>query len=428
MRNLKDTQSAQAEIEKNARHNIFFNFMDGTSFWFGYSFMAPAVILPLFVSHYTHSKIIIGLVALISSVGYFMPQLFTANWVEHIPIKRDIPVKVGFFVERIPLLLMPLLAWLCRDTPALALVAFFTMFAWHTFGAGVIAVGWNDMIAKIIPLRYRGRFMGVTNFSGTATGILGAMGAAWLLTRFTFPYGFIYAFAIAGLFVLISWGFLSQTREPPVANHEHTVSTVEYWSRLPGIWRGDANFRRYIISQAMLNLSGLAWGFIAVYAAQRWNLSDGKVGEYTIAMLVGQALANLVLGPLGDRHGYKLVIELSNIAAIITAVLCLVARQPIWFFAVFALRGVTNAGFMLSMMITYEFSSPEVRPTYIGMTNTITGIASGISPILGGLVAQRLGYPALFQATLGLIIIGVVMMHFWVREPRKHAKVAATQD
>ena len=53
-------------IEGHYRHNFMVNVMDGTSFWFGYSFIAPGVILPLYVSHFTLNPLVIGLVAVIS--------------------------------------------------------------------------------------------------------------------------------------------------------------------------------------------------------------------------------------------------------------------------------------------------------------------------------------------------------------------------
>ena len=206
----------EREIERNYRHNFIVNLLDGTNFWLGYSFIAPGVILPLYVSHFTSSKFLIGLVAVISASGYFLPQLFTANWVESLPRKREVVVRLGFTLERLPIFLFPLAALLATRSATLALVSIFILFAWHSFGAGTLAVAWQDMIGKIFPLDRRGRFMGFTNFGGTATGVIGATLAAWLLDKYPFPNGYIYIFTLAAFFIFLSWIFLYQTREPTV--------------------------------------------------------------------------------------------------------------------------------------------------------------------------------------------------------------------
>ena len=151
-----DNLAAQQLIEKNYRWNFVVNTLDGASFWFGMSFISPTVILPLYVRHFTTSPVLIGLISFLATSGYLLPQLFMANAVEHAPRKKFFPVTLGFFLERVPVLLMgPAAFFLAAARPELALAAFFLLYAWFRFGSGVILVGWQDMIAKIIPLERR---------------------------------------------------------------------------------------------------------------------------------------------------------------------------------------------------------------------------------------------------------------------------------
>jgi hypothetical protein len=217
------------KVRRNFRWNFTFNLLDGSFFWFGYSFLAPAVILPLYISHYTNNKLLIGLIAMISTSFFTAPQLLTANWVEHTPVKRNILAFQGMLLERVPLFLLPAAVWLSIGKPSLAVMVFFLLFAWHTLGAGLTAVAWQEMLAKIIPLERRGIFFGATNFLGNAAGVIGASVAAWLLDRFPFPYGYIICFSITGAFTLISYFFITQTREIPVVTHDEPVSFRQYW-------------------------------------------------------------------------------------------------------------------------------------------------------------------------------------------------------
>ena len=102
---------------------------------------------------------------------------------------------------------------------------------------------------------------------------------------------------------MLSWIFLSLTREPAVYSQQPAVSQREYLRSLPEILRKDRNFRMYLLAQIVFSLSGMATGFLVVYAVKTWNLSDAQAGGYVIAMQVGLALANLFFGFLADRKG-----------------------------------------------------------------------------------------------------------------------------
>ena len=108
-----------------------------------------------------------------------------------------------------------------------------------------------------------------------------------------------------------------------------------------------------------------------------------------------------------------------SIAGVTTAIFAPAAE---WFYVVFALFGGSIAGSILSgSMIALEFSTPERRPTYIGLNSTANGITSGIAPIIGGFLAGLLGFKSMFTITAAFGVIGFILLHWWVQEPRKAA-------
>ncbi len=408
------------EIEQNYRHNFIVNFFDGTAFWFGASFFAYRTILPVYISNLTDSEFAIALLSVIITTGWLLPQLFTANWTQRLPLKKYAPVTIGFWTERLPIFLLVPSAWLATISKELALIASMICIAWHIIGAGVIAVGWQDMIAKIFSVERRGKFFGFTNFGGTATGILGASTVAWLLDRHEFPYSYLWAFFIGAVFIFVSWVFLALTKEPPLESQNPRVSNREYLKQLPAIVRKDANFRRYLITQIFTGAGNMAIGFLAVYAVQRWNLPDSQAGIFTVAMLVGQALSNLLFGWLADRKGHKLNLEICVLTTALSAGIAALAPTESWFLLVFFLSGISAAGFMLSgIMIVFEFCEPQIRPTYIGINNTYNGIVAIIMPLLGGWLARSFSYQIMFSTTFAICILGLVLLRYWVHEPRK---------
>jgi MFS family permease len=410
----------QAEIDKNYKFNFTVNVIDGTLFWFGASFFATRTIAPLFLSYLTDNTLVFGILATIASTGWLLPQMFTANWVQQRPIKKYLPVNIGLFTERLPIILLPLAAWAALKSHALAIFLFIFLLAWHILGAGVIAVGWQDMLAKIFPVEKRGRFFGTANFSGNATGILGASAAAWVLEYFDFPYNFMVLFGIAGVFIFLSWISLAMTREPAVPPKKERLTNKLYWRSLPQIIRTDENFRRFLYSQIVLTAGGMGMGFFTIYALRQWSISDGMVGLFTTSLMVGTALSNLIFGWMADKFGHKLVIELSTLALMLSSAIALLAPTPEYFYLVFALQGVYTAGIILSgIMIVFEFCEEDIRPTYIGLTNSSIGIFAGITPMIGGWLADTAGFAWLFGVSAIFSILSFILLRFTVGEPRK---------
>ena len=416
----EELQRFEGEVQRHLRWNLVVHLLDGALFWFGINFAAAGTIVPLYVRHLTSNPLLIGLVATIAGSGWYLPQLLTVNYVQRLPRKKPFVIRAGLFSERLPLLGMALSAFLfAARSPRLALILFFVSLTWFNVGAGIIAVAWQDMFAKVIPVQYRGRLLGLANFVGTATGVLGASFAASILERYSFPINFGLCFALAFLFILLSWVSLALTREPPLRRSRETTSFREYWLRLPQVIQADRNFLYYLAARVITMLARLGMGFLAVYAVERWRLSDSQAGLFTIAIVVGQAAANLSLGPLADRKGHKLVLEISLALTALSMVGALVAPSPVWMYAVFAIVGASSAADILSMIgIVIEFTGPDDRPTYVGLANTIPGLFGAFSPIIGGWLAGHTSYGATFATGATLSLVAWVVLHRMVRDPR----------
>jgi MFS family permease len=164
----------------------------------------------------------------------------------------------------------------------------------------------------------------------------------------------------------------------------------------------------------------MATGFLVVYTVQTWNLADAQAGGFTIALQVGLALANLFFGFLSDRKGHKLSLEICMALSVFSLVLAIFSPSPLWFFPIFFLRGAVNAGtFISGISIVYEFTGVENRPTYIGLANTIPGVAGGIAPMIGGWLVGAISYQVMFVLAAIIGLMSWVLLRFAVHEPRK---------
>jgi MFS family permease len=407
-----------AEVEENYRWNFSVNLLDGASFWLGMSFFSSATVIPLFISQLTDSRLAIGIVAMIAQGSWYLPQLFTSNAVERLARKKPVVVHFGFFAERVPVWLTAVAALLAFWTPIGALLLFIFAYAWHGLGAGIIATAWQDLLARCFPVAKRGRFFGLTMFLGAGTGMLAASASAWLLEAYPFPLNFVFTFGLAALFITVSWVFLAMTREPVQPSTVPRQSNRAYWHALPGIIKQDENYRRYLIGRLLMAMGGMGLGFITVTAVQRWQISDGTVGLYTLAMLMGQTAGNLFFGVLADRFGHKLSLELSALAGMIAYLIAWQASAATWYFAAFVCLGISSGGVIVSgILIVMEFCVPEKRPTYAGLTNTGVGIISILAPLVGAVLATQ-STDWLFALCALFFMLSFIVLRWQVQEPR----------
>ncbi len=405
---------------KNYRWNFTVNLLDGAFFWLGGSFLSATTILPLYISKLTDSLVPIGLLSILASAGWFLPQLFAARITEGMKKMKTIVVWWGVFLERLPIWLMIVSAVLARDHKTLALIFFLICYAWHTLGAGVLGPAWMGMLAKIFSPEKRGTFMGVTMFLGNGAGALGSALSAWLLKELLFPNSFIAMFVIAGIFIFLSWISIALTREPVGDAEPQTQEWRTFWRGLIQILKQDHNYRRFVIANSIISFGSMAAGFITISAIQRFQVSDATVGIYTLVMLIGQTIGNLVLGRLADRFGHKLSVQISVFANLLAFIIVLFAPSAGFYFPAFALIGIFNSMLIVSgMMVVWEFCDVSRVPTYSGLANSFRGLIGLVAPLVATQLAA-VNFQLLFAISAAMTGIGLALMWFWVKEPRWH--------
>jgi len=419
---IKHNQSNTQEnnMDKNYRWNFTVNFLDGATFWFGYSFLSITTIIPLFISKLTTSLIPIGLVSVITSAGWFIPQLFAARFIERSTKMKKFCVGWGLFLERIPIWLMILSAIIAIRDPKSALIIFLISLTWHKTGSGLISPAWMALLAKIFSPEKRGSFLGLTMFIGVGIGILGSALSAWLLETLRFPVSFIWLFSIAAFFTTLSWVFLGLTREPEGKAKTQDQDWKAYWKSLLWIIRKDENFRKYIISNIIIRVGGMGTAFMTISAIHRFKVSDATVGIYTLVLLIGETIGYLVLGRLADRFGHKLSVEIGVLGQLIAFALAIFTSSPIIYFFIFVLMGLNLSSANVSgMMIVWEFCEVSRVPTYAGLANTARGIFGLLAPLLATQLAT-VGYGWLFGVCTLFCLVGLCLLRLWVKEPRWH--------
>jgi len=412
-------------IRRHLRYNVAVNLMDGAFFGLAIGFGSFGTILPLFVASMTDSATLIGLVPAIHSAGWLLPQLFTAGYTSRLRrYKRT--VLLTTIHERIPFLGFAIVAFLLPKIGLQAgLIITFMLLTWQGLGGGFTANSWTSMISKIIPPEARGTFFGLQGAVANLLISFAAVGAGYLLKWYEAPLNFAVCFLIACIFFIISWISLALTREP--ADHAKVIdpNPAPFWHGAARILKRDRNFDWFLTSRILSQFATMGFAFYIVYALRRFNMDAVTAGYFTATLTIAQTVANAGMGWLGDRVGHRLMLIIGATCAILSSALAWFAPSLAWFFPIFALTGFSNVAIWTNgMTMTVDFSGESERPFYIGLAQTLTAPASILAPLLGGRIADTLGFAATFgwSAFLSVVMLGILV--FLVKEPRKLGRFA----
>lgn len=410
-----------AEEAPNARWNFVVNLWDIIFIMLGISMISRETVMPVLINHLTDSKLAIGLIPAIYSLGSSLPQLLIANFSERLRYKKPFVMLIGGAGERGGYLLIGLSVWLFAESaPTLALVLIFVFLAYAAFSMGIGTPPWYDMIAKVIPTQRRGLWSGLGHGLGALTAVAGAYVVGYVLDGYAYPQNFVILFMVGFAIMMVSWGGLALTREPPSTTIKARVTMISYLKQLPSLLHRDHNYARFLLSRTVAVLGTMATGFYMVYGIERFQVAGATVGFLTAVLVASQALLGLVWGVVADRWGHKLVLTGG-------ALLLMLAALTAWFITtqggltiVFFLLGAAIAAELTSALnIILEFCAPEDRPTYIGLTNTLLAPTLALAPIFGGWLATLTGgYHNLFLVAATCAGLGALLLILWVREPR----------
>jgi MFS family permease len=417
----------EQQIRKDLRYNVSVNMADAMFFGAALGFGSFGTIIPLFVSEMTTSATLIGLVPAIHAVGWQLPQLFTANKVSR--LRRYKPFVLAMSVhERIPFIGFALVAWFMYELgPQKALILTFLLLIWQGFGGGFTANAWQSFIAKIIPGELRGTFFGGQAAVANIFISICAICAGFLLEKYEMPANFSLTFLIAFLFLAISWGALAFSREP--VDTEKIIPET-----LPPIWKGagdvlkrDRNFSWFLTARLMSMFATVGFTFYIIYCLRYFDMDAVTAGFLTATLTISQTIANAGMGWLGDRWGHRTMLILGLVAVSFSSGIAWMAPSLNWFYLVFILAGVANVAiWTIGMAMTVEFGTETERPVYIGLSNTLVAPVTILAPILGGWIADTMGFKTTFAISVFAGLLTALVLWWFVKEPRPRGSQLVT--
>jgi MFS family permease len=397
------------------RHNYRALMVGYISFGVAFTFINVNTVLPSLAGRLTDSTVLIGLIGTIFSGGWLLPQLFVARFVRDKPLMKPY-ILIGV-AGRITLVVVAIALWGgLPQRPGLMLAVYYLCMAVFIGTDAFGSVPWFDFLARAIPLRRRGRLIGV---SQTVSGIAGiGVGAliALILGNPRLPFARNYAllFALSAITLIPSNVALAKIRETPrnPAPADSPKAGTAQWLRP---WVEDRTFRELIACRTFVALIDLATPFFVVHAADVLQLPQSVVGTFVVAQTAGSIAASAGLGVVCERFGPRNVIRIGSGALVLAPLLALGIHfgGGAWLGTVYPLvfvaLGILNAVRMLGFTTYVLEIAPEAeRPEYVGLANTLAGLLT-IAPTLGGWLLQATSYPVLFALTAVFVSAGFVV-------------------
>ena len=401
------------------KRNFIANTFDGAIYTFAMSFISLSTVMPLFVKKIGGSNIAVGLIPVFWTIGFNFPQIFIANYVRKKAYKKPLLV-VTALGQRLPWLLLGLFSWFLVEniSQELQLILFFVCFALAALAGSVNLPGWFDLLAKVTPVKIRGRLFASRAIIGALLGILGGWITKIVLDNFSYPDSFTILFFLTFTAMMISYSllfFIKETKPNPAKEEFHYK---EYLKRIPSLIRENKNYRNYLIADAFLIASLMADAFFAINAIEKFSLSDAYAGTFTLIIMSSIILGNILFGYIGDKIGHKINMWIASSSMAAACLIALLAPSTEIYYLVFVFAAFTATLIQVSRIsIIAEISSEDDRPTYVAITNMITSpfILLGI---FGGWLASSFGYNYLFAFAGSLAVLSSILFSFKVKEPR----------
>jgi len=403
--------------QRHARRNFNLGLINGALYILFDTLTSSSLVLPLFVSQLTSSRLLIGLVQPIVQSGWFLPQFVMSRYVQRRPHKQFF-YHIGVAIRILAWASLVLAILTLGNNPPVLLAVFFVLLTVFNLSAGIGGLSFMDIVAKTVPPRRRGQYFGGRNLFGGLLAFGAGFGVKAILDetgRFPFPSNYGLLFGIAWVFLSISLISFSLVIEPAGTANEDKVTLREQMIRAWQLPRRDPDFRRFLFMRLSLIAAEMATPFYIVYAEQGLRLPPGTVGIYLSAASAAGILSNIAWSQMSDRRGNKLLMQLNigigvmaPVLALLTPILLAVLPAGVvanGFILVFIIYGAYIAGTNIgNMNLILEIAPAAERPLYLGTSNTLLGLMWFITG-LGGVVAEYAGLQVLFA--LAAILYGV---------------------
>ncbi|WP_116040381.1 MFS transporter [Amycolatopsis palatopharyngis] len=147
---------------------------------------------------------------------------------------------------------------------------------------------------------------------------------------------------------------------------------------------------------------------------ERLNTSSGTAGLAQTLFFLFAAVGQVTLARLSDHVGRRRILLITLAVLVVGEVVCVLAPNIEVFVVGRMLQGTSAGAFALAYLILHETLTPRQFGRALGIVTAVNGGIAGIDTIIGGFVADTIGFRGIFLITLVLTLIAIVAVYFSV--------------
>lgn len=396
------------------KYNAVNSITDGIFFTLGTG-MASGTVLTYFVSTFTSSNAVIGLLTTLHSLLVNVPQFFVAPYVEKKETYKPALKMLGFFQRVVWLLLGISTFLLAQKFPVFYLVLLYFFYGLFGLFTSACSVLWISLITKVIPHDHQARFFGVRYSLCGAAEILGSFAASMIFKFVPYPTNYGIIFVIVFILLMVSYYFMSNVYELPTQVKK--IRQTGYFSRIKEILIEDRNFLMYFISTVAIILGKAGFSFQVIYAKVKLGISSEQAAFIATGIFISQTAGYIFWSYINTKFNYKKSIEMSSLLFIPAIVAMLLMDNIFMLYVSVALFGFAqsarNSG--ENNLVIAICPREQDKPAYVGLRNTLLGPFFAFVPLLAGVVADIFNYEIMFMGSIIFVVIGYILMKFFVK-------------
>jgi predicted MFS family arabinose efflux permease len=194
----------------------------------------------------------------------------------------------------------------------------------------------------------------------------------------------------------------------------------EYLPDLARVLREDHRFRAMMVTRVLSAFFTLASPFYIGFATERLHMPDDiAVSRLLLMQTLGTVVGSLIFSRYGDRHILHFIRGVLVIG-LVQPVMALVASGvgPGPLYVTFFAAGVVGGTLVLSCLNwVILYATPEQRPIYSGLFNSVSAVALLSAPFIGGSIVGQLSYEAAFVTALAIMAAALYVALHYLESP-----------
>lgn len=191
------------------------------------------------------------------------------------------------------------------------------------------------------------------------------------------------------------------------------------YSLPPSLWRRNLWVVWFAEFTAVLGFSSVLP--ILPFYVQKLGVTDPDAvkfwsGAIFSAHAVTMAVMAPIWGSLADRYGRKPMVERAMFGGALAIGLMALARTPYQLILLRAFQGALSGTVAAATTLVASMAPRDQLGRSLGLLQMAVYMGSSFGPMMGGFVADTMGFQATFWITSGLLFLGGMGVFLWVRE------------